>query len=424
GLGWLVSHAGRAAAPYLLRLQHWDGAGWMLEEVLRRDGSPGTVAALLPLLRRLADAAAGTEQELAHAGSLARALATVRPAEAETRFRDLVDRAAGRGRYDLAAAVAGDLMILLRDGGRLSEALVLAEQMQGYTLRAGLGPWTQLVDEARRLEILRLQGRNEQVLAAVHALRETMAGLAEHRDAVERVVPWNVRELVLQTGVFAALGLGRWEEALAFNAEAAWSKRRRGASRLDQAGTRFNDYGSLLRLGRLGEAKALLLDCRQVYEDAHDVAWLGRVLSALADVESELGRTGSAVRLEQDALRLHYTAGDPDDIAVSHFNLANYLQRDGRDVVVALAHRLACAVIELQTGSGRLPDTLRVLAQDLAGFDGDLPGSFAQLCRLVDQTDGVHLTQLVDRLPKQVPDGETTLAEVLHLASQLPRPDG
>ncbi|MGH8899130.1 MAG: AAA family ATPase, partial [Egibacteraceae bacterium] len=344
GLGWLVLRAGRAAAPYLLRLQQWDAAGWMLERVLYRDGSPGTVAALLPLLRRVADAATGTEQELDHAGSLAWALARVRPGEAETRFRDLVDRAAGRGRYDVATAAAGELVSLLRDGGRLAEALVLAEQMRGYTRRAGLGPWTQIADEVQRLQILRLQGHDEQVLAAVDALRETMAGLAEQGDADERVVPWNVRESVLNTGVFAARGLGRWEEALAFNAEAADSERRRGASRLDQARTRFNDYGPLLRLDRLGEARVMLLDCRQVYEDAHALAGLGKVLTALADVEGRLGRTGSAVRLEQDALRLKYAAGDPDDVAVSHFNLATYQQRAGQDAGV-VAHRLACALI-------------------------------------------------------------------------------
>ncbi|MGH8897310.1 MAG: hypothetical protein ACRDZ4_09895, partial [Egibacteraceae bacterium] len=113
--------------------------------------------------------------------------------------------------------------------------------------------------------------------------------------------------------------------------------------------------------------------------------------------------------------RLKYAAGDPDDVAVSHFNLATYQQRAGQDAGV-VAHRLACALIRLQTGSGRLADTLRRLAHDLAGFDGDPPGSFAQLCQLVDQTDGVHLAELVDRLPTQAPDGEAALAEVLRLA--------
>ncbi|MGH8904283.1 MAG: AAA family ATPase, partial [Egibacteraceae bacterium] len=418
-LGWLVLRAGRAAAPYLLRLQHWDAAGHMLEQVLYRDGSPGTVAALLPLLRRVADASQGTKNELGHVRNLACALPVVRPAEAETRLRDLVDRAVSRGRFDVASAAAGDLLNLLRDGGRLAEALALTDQKQEYTRRAGLGPWTQLADEAQRLQILNRRSHNEEVLAAVHALRETMAGLPEQGDAEEGVVPWHVRESVLNIGVSAARELGRWEEALALNAEIADSLRRRGASRLVKAGTRFNDYFPLLSLGRLEEARALLLDCRQAFEDAHDVAGLGQVLGALADVEYRLGRTGSAVRLEQDALRLSYATGDPDGVAVSHFNLATSLQSTGQDAAVAVAHRLASAVIRLQTGSGWLPDTLRQLAQDLAGFDGDPPGSFAELCRLVDQTDGVHLAQLVDRLPTQAPDGEAALAEVLHLAREL-----
>lgn len=419
-LGWLVLCAGRAAAPYLLRLQEWDTAGYMLDHVLARDQSPGTVAVLLPLLRRIADATAGTEHELANACSLARALATLRPAEAETRLRSLMDTTVSRGRFDLATYAAGDLMSLMVGGGRLSEALVLVEQRREYTRRADLGPWTQLAGEAWRLRILGLQGRSEEVLATVHVLREMMAGLAEQSGAEERVAPWDVRELVINIGFFAARDLGRWEEALALNAEVGHSMRQRCASRLDQARTRFNDYFPLLRLGRLEEARALLVDCRQVFEDEHDLVGLGKVLSALADVEDKLGHTGSAIRLEQDALRLRYTVGDPDGIAVSHFNLADSLQHGGQGPTVALAHRLACAVIEFQAGSGRLANTLGVLARDLAGFDGDPPGSFAELCGLTDQTDGVHLAQLVDRLPKRAPDGEAALAEVLRLARQLP----
>lgn len=127
------------------------------------------------------------------------------------------------------------------------------------------------------------------------------------------------------------------------------------------------------------------------------------------------------MRLEQDALRLSYAAGDPEHIAAGHFNLANDLQRAEQNPAVAVAHLLASAVIRFQTGSGRLTGTIRQLAHDLAGFDGDPPGSFTQLCRLVDQTDGVHLAQLVDRLPKRAPDGEAALAEVLRLAPAAPR---
>ncbi|MGH8901870.1 MAG: hypothetical protein ACRDYA_09345 [Egibacteraceae bacterium] len=138
-----------------------------------RDRSPGTVAALLPLLHRIADASQGTEQELGHAGRLARALATIRPAAAETGSAALPRRrSAAAISPSPPAAAAGDLLNLVMAGSRLDEALT---------------------------------------------------------DADERVVPWNARETTLDTGLFAASELGRWKEALALDAGVADSKLRRGA---------------------------------------------------------------------------------------------------------------------------------------------------------------------------------------------------
>src|SRR5262249_19617969 len=59
--GWLIVRAGRAAVPYLLRLGHWSLALTLLEQVLHRDRSPATIAALLPVLRQIADTAQGSD---------------------------------------------------------------------------------------------------------------------------------------------------------------------------------------------------------------------------------------------------------------------------------------------------------------------------------------------------------------------------
>ena len=64
GGGPLIIRAGRGAAPYLMRRQRWEEASTLLEQVLSRDRSPATVAAVLPLLRRIAEATKGTEHEL------------------------------------------------------------------------------------------------------------------------------------------------------------------------------------------------------------------------------------------------------------------------------------------------------------------------------------------------------------------------
>ena len=64
GGGPLVVRAGRGAAPYLLRRRHWEKVSFLLQELLRRDQSPETVAAVLPWLRYIASATEGSEREL------------------------------------------------------------------------------------------------------------------------------------------------------------------------------------------------------------------------------------------------------------------------------------------------------------------------------------------------------------------------
>ena len=88
--GQAIIRAGLAAAPYLLRLQDWDTAGFLLEEALIRDASPATIQAALPALRAIADATQAPEA----LGILARSLASIDPAEAETLLRAALAQAA------------------------------------------------------------------------------------------------------------------------------------------------------------------------------------------------------------------------------------------------------------------------------------------------------------------------------------------
>jgi tetratricopeptide (TPR) repeat protein len=245
-----------------------------------------------------------------------------------------------------------------------------------------------------------------------------MATLPADLDrATERVAVWNVRETILNTGALAAQALGLWERALELNAENMASKRGRGAGAHDQARDAFNDYGPLIRLGRLPEARALLIDCREVFEQADDIRSLGSTLSALADVEDALGHGERAVDLTREALRFTYAAGDPDDVGVSHHNLASYLQGSGADPGLVGAHRVAAAVIAYQTGSGRIIRWLSALGRLLAGDDGSsVPRSFGQVRAMVGQVPGVDLAGLLARLPGRAPDPDTAVQAVLAAA--------
>jgi tetratricopeptide (TPR) repeat protein len=183
--------------------------------------------------------------------------------------------------------------------------------------------------------------------------------------------------------MFAARDLGDWRQALDLNAEIHASRRRRGASPAEQANTRFNDYYPLLRLGRVEQARDLLIDCRAVFETSNDIPRLGRTLGALAHAEAAIGHLPRAIELATDALRYAYLAGDPAAIATGHNNLAAYLRRAGRDPRLVWAHGLAAAVIRYQTGDGALTIYSLPNIAGLLGSDLDTaPGSFAEVSAL------------------------------------------
>jgi len=420
GGGSGVAESARRAAPYRLRQARWKDAAALLEQMIQRDRSPDSLAFALPLLRRIVEATAGTEGELSYAGILARTLlSTGRTAEAEPILRDLVARGAAQGNYRVASGVARDLCTLLRRSGRLEEALRVAEEKAAYTRQAGLGPWTQLLDERDRLQVLSALGRYDEVLAAVEALRPQMEGLPLTSEAEEAADPWHVRETLLTTGCAAAGRSERWETALALNAEVLKVEQARDADALDVARTRFNDYHPLLRLGRYDDARALLLSCRAVFEAERDIEMLGKVYSALADLEDKTGDRATAVRFGEVALGYKYQAGEPESCAISHNNLANHLERQDADPTTVLAHSLAAAAIWLQTRSGQLR---RLALNNLSISDlPPAPPAFAEVVRRVEAIEGVRFRALFEGLPRTAPDGDAALAAVWQMVADEKR---
>jgi hypothetical protein len=224
----------------------------------------------------------------------------------------------------------------------------------------------------------------------------------------------------LAAGQRASVNLDEWQKALALNAEIRESREKRGATPLEQARTLLNDYGPLLRLRRYADARKLLNECRDVFEQERDVANLGSVFSALADLEHTLGHPDAAMRFEHTALRYSYVAGLPEDVAISHFNLAIYLIGAGGGWSDVFGHRLAAVLISFATGSGELGSHMAAFARDLrrAGEAAAsvLPADFAALCAVVEKVEGVRFRELMQKL---VPDQEqlnAALSEVIATA--------
>jgi hypothetical protein len=76
---------------------------------------------------------------------------------------------------------------------------------------------------------------------------------------------------------------------------------------------------------------------------------------------------------------------------------------------------MAGAVIAYQIGGQLLAACVGVMRE--IGDVLVVPGSFEEVCAVVDEVDGVHLAELVERLPRRAPDGQSAMNEVLRLAA-------
>ncbi|HXW24974.1 MAG TPA: CHAT domain-containing protein [Xanthobacteraceae bacterium] len=430
GAGPIIVRAGLGALPYLSRLRRWEMAAQMIDRLVAIDSAPATIAAVLPYARLIAEAATGTERELIDHGLLARILLEAgRTLEAEKLLRTIMARAVEQDQFALASALAQTLVNLLRGTGRTREALAINEQTAEYTRRAGFGPWTQLADEGGRLQILSELGEYDEVMRCVTELNERMKLLPDPPDSNEPISVWNIRETTWDIGHTAALALKQWQQALDINAEILRSQQGRAAPQLEQAKTRFNDYGPLLRLGRYEDARSTLVGCRAVFKRENLIQELGMVFTAFADLEDELGHTAAARRFEEAALRFHYIAGNPSKLRSSHFNLSKYIILDKGTWRDALAHRIAATCIAVLTRSGRAYVNIAALSNDLqrvgpAALSDPIMRDFAALSAMVEQVEGVRFREIVERLAPQQITGDDLLKQIVALAIETTKQEG
>ncbi len=395
--GQFVVRAGLAAAPYLLRQHDWDTARSLLEEARLRDSySPVTAQAVIPSLRRIAEATSGP-QDL---GMLAAALTTVDPGEAETLLRSVYDQATTRSDHSLASAAANDLANLLANQGRSREALTLIDETIEHARQAGLGSWTQLSNQGRQLQLLGLLGRHQQVLTDLPALWNRLAELPDQPAGDDPINPWNIREATLATGFNSTLALGRWRQALDLNNEVTNLQRRRGASTHETARTRFNNYGR-----RHHDARQGLFRPRRPERPAGPPPGRPRA-----------GAHRAAPQIRQPRATLHRDA---------HHNLASCLFRATGTSAEQRAQHLAAALLHHLTGDTHtLTPALRALAYELLR-DTDapdapvLPTTLSEVTRLVDAGDGVHFGNLIATLCPDPDTADQALADLLATATTL-----
>jgi tetratricopeptide (TPR) repeat protein len=411
----LMVRAGLAAAPYLIRRQEWAGAMTLLELAFSGYPSRQCAAAVLPAIEQI------VRHEPEKIGVLARVLQVTDPVAAESRLRAALGDAVHRADHRAATAITGFLVNQCMVTGRLAEALAFADEGDGYARQAGLGPWSLLGNKARRLQVLNAMGQASQVLAEVLRLRDQMRNLPAVPGPDEITPPWDVREALLDTGRAAAHQVSRWKEALDFNAEVAASRTDRHVPAAEIARARSADASPLRHLGRTDEALRLLQECLQAFQAARDIQAIGKTLAELADIEDDRSHGDAAVRLQRDAFRYSYLAGDVTGITVGYHNLGNYHYRHTHQAAEALACHLAADLICTLSGTLWAQRVAHAPAADLAVFGAAAvpPADVADLCARVGDIPGTDLAGLIARLAPDAETAERTLRDLVTQAAKM-----
>jgi|CXWL01.1.fsa_nt_gi tetratricopeptide (TPR) repeat protein len=366
----LALQAGSRALVYCVQAEAWDRLGGFASEVVTSSRDPRLLEGLIPHLRTAAEAAAEGQPRWSCLGYLADALDNAGRHDASLPFFEqaaalarVATKAEGedsRQAWAGLALISGNSAAALFRTGNLQTArerrleAADAHQNAGHPAIYGIG---------NELEALRIDIQQGQVAAALPAVEERLERVAgwwrQHRagqpvpEAPDAEILARVYIGTLDIATDADFALKNWESALV-RIEAMLEVRRdleRPAEDFDAM--RFNRANVLLRLGRFGEARAELEACLEVFRN--DPAASSKVLSSLADLFDKQGDVAQAIQQERRALARCEQLPDPGDRAISHNNLAGYLERQGVPAALDEAPRqqLAALVYRLEAELGQ-----------------------------------------------------------------------
>jgi tetratricopeptide (TPR) repeat protein len=393
--------AGSRALVYCVQAAAWDRLGGFAGGVVTSMSDPRMLEGLIPHLRTAAESAPEGQPRWSclcyladalrmggrpdaslpfyeQAAAQARAAANVafrsakeRPlAEAgeqqvpvsDTEERPFAERKATiRRAWSDVAAITGNWANALGDVGNLDAARQRRLEAAEAHKKAG-HPAVDVF--ASELEALRIDIMQGQVAAALPQVETRLAQVAawwqRHRSgqAVAEApdAEFLARAFISALDVATDADYARkdWESALRRLDAALEVKRALERPAEDIGATRFNRANVLVELpGRFNEARAELEDCLELFRNKPD--WSAKVLSSLADLFSRQGDMPQAITQERRALALREQLPIPADRAISHNNLASYLERHGTPSALAESprHRLAALIYRLVAGLGQ-----------------------------------------------------------------------
>jgi len=395
--------AGSRAVVYCVQAEAWDRLGNFAGSVVTSTRNPRLLEGLIPHLRTAAESApegkprwkclcfladalrGGGRPDLSlpfyeQAATQARAAivafrsAKGRPltdaAEQELPVHSAEERSFAERKATMAWAdlawITGNWAIALVMNGNLDAARQRQLESAEAEKNAGRPAINVIGSELEALRIDIMQGQVHAALPQVETRVVQVADWWQRHRSGHSVAEAPDAE-VLARAYIGALDIARkadcsrkdWESALR-RVDADLEVRRALERPAEDIGaTRFNRANVLGRLGRFGEARAELEDCLQLFQNKPD--WSGKVLGSLAGLYFRQGDAAQAITQQRRALALREQLPDPADRAISHNNLANYLERQGTPSALAEwpRHQLAALIYRLVAGLGQhLQDSL------------------------------------------------------------------
>ena len=352
----------------------WDRLGGFASDVVTSTNDSRLLAGLLPHLKTAAESAPEGQPRWCCLCYLANALEGGGCPDASLPFYEqaaTLARAAAEAGGESARKAWADLAWItsnwanaLGDVGHLDTARRWQLEAVEANKKAGRPQINIIGIELEALRIDIMQGRVEAALPQVEArLAQVAAWWQQHRAGQPALEAPDAE--FLTRAFISALDIARvadfvredWKSALHRIDAVLEVERALGRPAEDIAATRMNRANVLVELpDRFGEAKTELEACLEVFQNNPTMS--AKVLSSLADLFDKQGDVAQAITQERRALALREQLPDPRDRAISHHNLAVYLDRYGapsalaessRHQLVALIYLVADRRQDLQT---------------------------------------------------------------------------
>ena len=373
----LALQAGSQALVYCVQAAAWDRLGGFASRLVTSTSDPVLLEALIPHLQTAVESAPEGSPRWSCLGYLADALRSGGRPDASLPFYDqattLARAVAEIGGEDARPAwadlawISGNWANALVMTGHLDAARLCQIEAADALRKAGRPAIHVICSE---LEALRIDIKQGQAGAALPEIEARLAQVAQwwQRHRSSQSVPEAPDAEFLARVFIGALDIARqadyagedWESALRRLDAALEVQRALERPAEDIGGTRLNRANVLGSLGRFGEARAELEACLRLFQN--NPAMSAKVLGSLADLFAAQGDATQAITQERRALALREQLPDPADRAISHNNLALYLERTGTPPALAESprHQLASLLYRLVAGLGQdLQSSLR-----------------------------------------------------------------